>query len=88
MLRLDHSRIVVLDSSPSPQHASLDNLLSSGQSLPAISELRLRKGEGKTKVAFLSFSSGTTGVPKVSTLAVHVISSQWWYRQWLFPITI
>lgn len=33
---------------------------------PAFIERRLAKGEAKTKVAFLSFSSGTTGKPKVS----------------------
>jgi len=31
----------------------------------AFVERRLKKGEGKTKVAFLNFSSGTTGRPKV-----------------------
>ena len=34
---------------------------------PHFVERRLRPGEGKTKVAFLSFSSGTTGKPKVGT---------------------
>ena len=34
---------------------------------PNFVERRLNPGEGKTKVAFLSFSSGTTGKPKVST---------------------
>jgi 4-coumarate--CoA ligase len=33
---------------------------------PNFVERRLNPGEGKTKVAFLSFSSGTTGKPKVS----------------------
>jgi len=32
---------------------------------PQFVERRLRKGEARTKLAFLSFSSGTTGRPKV-----------------------
>lgn len=36
---------------------------------PAFVERRLKKGEGKTKVAFLNFSSGTTGKPKAVAIA-------------------
>ncbi|KAJ7935445.1 hypothetical protein B0H13DRAFT_1854115 [Mycena leptocephala] len=35
-----------------------------GLQMKAFSERKLRPGEGKTKLAFLSFSSGTTGTPK------------------------
>lgn len=45
---------------------SLDELVSEGLSSPAsFEEIRLAPGEGKSKLAFLSFSSGTTGRPKV-----------------------
>lgn len=33
---------------------------------PNFAERQLNPGEGKTKIAFLSFSSGTTGKPKAS----------------------
>ncbi|KAH9964248.1 phenylacetyl-CoA ligase [Russula dissimulans] len=43
----------------------LDQLIDYGLALrPNFVERRLRPGEAKTKVAFLSFSSGTTGKPK------------------------
>ena len=41
-------------------------LVAEGLARPtAYAERRLAPGEGKTKLAFLSFSSGTTGRPKV-----------------------
>lgn len=42
---------------------------------PAFVERRLAKGEAKTKVAFLSFSSGTTGRPKVRLLTYVLCSN-------------
>lgn len=48
-------------------YVSLQELIDEGLSRPqAYQERRLSPGEGKTKLAFLSFSSGTTGKPKVS----------------------
>jgi 4-coumarate--CoA ligase len=45
---------------------TVDELVVRGLRRPqGYTELRLKPGEGKTKVAFLSFSSGTTGKPKV-----------------------
>jgi len=41
---------------------------------PSFMERRLKPGEGKTKVAFLCFSSGTTGRPKVDPLSQAVSS--------------
>ncbi|KAG1749197.1 hypothetical protein EDB19DRAFT_1681264 [Suillus lakei] len=40
---------------------------------PAFVERRLKKGEGKTKVAFLNFSSGTTGKPKAVAIAHYAL---------------
>lgn len=37
-------------------------------------ERRLRPGEGKTKLAFLSFSSGTTGKPKARCPLAHSVA--------------
>uniref|UniRef100_D8PTE7 Acetyl-CoA synthetase-like protein n=1 Tax=Schizophyllum commune (strain H4-8 / FGSC 9210) TaxID=578458 RepID=D8PTE7_SCHCM len=51
-------------SRPSPVK-TIDELVAMGASKPqGYQERKLRPGEGKTKVAFLSFSSGTTGRPK------------------------
>lgn len=44
---------------------TIDDLIQSGQSLPSVGERVLGPGEAKRKIAFLCFSSGTTGKPKV-----------------------
>jgi 4-coumarate--CoA ligase len=47
-------------------HSTLDDLVAEGLNKePHFVERRLQPREAKTKVAFLSFSSGTTGKPKV-----------------------
>lgn len=63
-------RIILLDDSqPSKSkgvHPHVNDLIAYGLSQkPNFVERRLAKGEAKTKLAFLSFSSGTTGKPKV-----------------------
>ncbi|KAG6890746.1 hypothetical protein C0992_013129 [Termitomyces sp. T32_za158] len=46
-------------------HFTLDQLVEYGLCTPvSYTEFRLKSGEGKTTLAFLSFSSGTTGKPK------------------------
>jgi len=56
-------RVITLDQSNQP---TVDSIIQLGlRNEPAFSERRLEKGEAKTKVALLSFSSGTTGKPKV-----------------------
>ncbi|EIM92300.1 amp dependent CoA ligase [Stereum hirsutum FP-91666 SS1] len=62
-------RIILLSDSQSSKskdvHPHLDDLIAYGLSQkPNFVERRLAKGEAKTKLAFLSFSSGTTGKPK------------------------
>ncbi|KAJ7170122.1 amp dependent CoA ligase [Mycena filopes] len=66
---LPHDRVVVIEpSAASPfngKHETLSKLVSYGASKPQnFIERKLRLGEAKTKVAFYSFSSGTTGKPK------------------------
>ncbi|KAJ7492378.1 phenylacetyl-CoA ligase [Mycena latifolia] len=66
---LSEHRIVVIEpSAASPfngKHDTLSTLVSLGSSKPqSFVERKLRPGEAKTKVAFYSFSSGTTGKPK------------------------
>lgn len=49
-------------------YPTISQLVAEGLAKPTcFYERRLRPGEGKTKLAFLSFSSGTTGKPKVGT---------------------
>jgi len=49
---------------------SVEEMIKLGRThAPSFTERRLNPGEGKTKVAFLSFSSGTTGRPKVNSLS-------------------
>lgn len=55
-------------SNPAPAHfARIDDLIKFGLACPTqFEERKLAPGEGKTKVAFLCMSSGTTGKPKVT----------------------
>ncbi|KII90730.1 hypothetical protein PLICRDRAFT_697218 [Plicaturopsis crispa FD-325 SS-3] len=64
-------RIVLLDVPPTPEHvhthtyATLVELVRYGLSQPpSFVERKLAPGEARKKLAFLSFSSGTTGQPK------------------------
>jgi len=51
-------------------HTTLDQLVELGLSKePNFSEQKFKPGEAKTKVAFLSFSSGTTGKPKAVVIS-------------------
>ncbi|KAJ7751240.1 amp dependent CoA ligase [Mycena maculata] len=66
---LSEDRVVVIEpSAASPfkgKHETLSKLVAFGSSKPQnYVERKLRPGEAKTKVAFYSFSSGTTGKPK------------------------
>ncbi|KAJ6584758.1 phenylacetyl-CoA ligase [Mycena capillaripes] len=63
---LSPDRILVFDvgdTSPA-KFVTVDHLTKRGTQMKALSERKLRPGEGRTKLAFLSFSSGTTGTPK------------------------
>ena len=73
-------RVVPLDTIHGPRSSTvgpdLHRLITYGLTNPPnFVERRLRPGEGKTKVAFLSFSSGTTGRPKVC--AIYSWNKQW-----------
>ncbi|KAJ7645553.1 phenylacetyl-CoA ligase [Mycena polygramma] len=64
---LSQNRILVLDvqgTTPPAKFATVDHLIKRGLGMKTFSDRKLRPGEGKTKLAFLSFSSGTTGTPK------------------------
>ncbi|KIJ05365.1 hypothetical protein PAXINDRAFT_21363 [Paxillus involutus ATCC 200175] len=64
---LHSDRIIMFDtgSCKNLQTDTVETLVTQGlASPPRFTERKLRSGEGKAKVAFLSFSSGTTGKPK------------------------
>ncbi|KAG5636400.1 hypothetical protein H0H81_008174 [Sphagnurus paluster] len=59
---LSEDRIVLTESGGSASYPTLDELVKYGSSIPVTyTELRFKPGEAKTTIAFLSFSSGTTG---------------------------
>lgn len=71
---IPESRVVVFDVRGSAQthtHATVDALIQEGLRMDScFVERKLEPGEAMSKVAFLSFSSGTTGKPKVRCLAL------------------
>jgi 4-coumarate--CoA ligase len=76
-------------------HVSVDELVELGsESDRVFEERKLLPGEAKTKLAFLNFSSGTTGKPKASCLSsfffthVYVLNNIFPTRRWLFPIIV
>lgn len=62
-------RVIVFDATPNAVdgHRTVGGLVNDGlkRKDPSFVERTLEPGEGRTKLAFLSFSSGTTGKPKV-----------------------
>jgi len=63
-VNLPADRIIVLDARKTVPHRSLDELIRKGIDPPHFIPRRLFDGEAKKKIAFLAFSSGTTGKPK------------------------
>jgi len=74
-VNLPADRIIVLDARKTVPHRSLDELIRKGIDPPHFIPRRLFDGEAKKKIAFLAFSSGTTGKPKVKAA---VPRSQHW----------
>jgi len=85
---LSADRVVLFDNSIPALHTAFQNLIAEGLTKnTSFVERRLAPGEAKSKIAFLCFSSGTTGRPKVSerTLVIMNLSIYLIYRQLRFP---
>jgi len=50
--------------------ATIEDLVSEGQSLPSLEALQWSNGQGSRQTAFLCYSSGTTGLPVSRVLCV------------------
>ncbi|OTB03922.1 hypothetical protein M426DRAFT_321224 [Hypoxylon sp. CI-4A] len=48
---------------------TLDDLIEEGRALPELEQLHWSKGQGARQVAYLAFSSGTSGLPKAVMIA-------------------
>ncbi|KAF4605021.1 hypothetical protein EYR40_003804 [Pleurotus pulmonarius] len=67
---IPQDRVIVLDSVPGSPHKTVPEMVSFGLRQPvSFVERRLEAGEAKTKLAFLCFSSGTTGKPKAVAIS-------------------
>ncbi|CCM02960.1 uncharacterized protein FIBRA_05075 [Fibroporia radiculosa] len=72
-------RVVLVDTAsglkdPAVRHATLSELIDEGVKQPkSFVERKLNPGEAKSKLAFLSFSSGTTGLPKAIRISHYAL---------------
>jgi acyl-CoA synthetase (AMP-forming)/AMP-acid ligase II len=86
----DHVVLFDVEGADTEQSVTVKALISQGlTSVPNFIERKLAPGEGKTKVAFLNFSSGTTGRPKASTHFTKVtnVAFTWYSRPLKYPTT-
>ncbi|OSC99662.1 amp dependent CoA ligase [Trametes coccinea BRFM310] len=66
--------VILFDAVPGAPHANVQDLIAQGlEHTQQFAERRLKPGEGKRKLAFLSFSSGTTGRPKAVMIPHHSV---------------
>ena len=69
---IPEDKIFIMDlpnHSPKPPFKTVDDLIDMGHSVPELEPLQWVKGQGARQVAFLCYSSGTSGLP-VSMLAL------------------
>lgn len=70
-------RIFLLDvpgQVPDPRFKTIDDLITEGRSLPELEPLKWIKGQGARQVAYLCYSSGTSGLPvsRTQLLTAHL----------------
>lgn len=71
---LPPDRIIIVDSPTLQSYQSIESLVKEGLAdQPRFVERRLNPGEAKTKLALLSFSSGTTGRPKAVAIPHYAV---------------
>ncbi|KAL1836145.1 hypothetical protein VTJ49DRAFT_5531 [Mycothermus thermophilus] len=77
-------KVFILDlhnHAPKPGFKTVDDLVELGRSLPDLEPLRWSKGQGARQVAFLCYSSGTSGLPKAVMIShQNVIANTLQYR--------
>lgn len=59
----DRVFILPLPNEQSHTNDTVDQLIAEGRGLPPLPPLKWQKGQGKRQTAFLSYSSGTSGLP-------------------------
>ncbi|EIW53297.1 phenylacetyl-CoA ligase [Trametes versicolor FP-101664 SS1] len=77
-VKLPHSRIIVLDGHKAPKKLALKTVedLVNDKTLPPYVEYKFTKpGQAREKIAFLCFSSGTTGKPKAVAISHYNVIS-------------
>lgn len=62
---LSEDRLILIEA-PDSSIPTVASLLEASGSYPPLVEPQFKEGEAKSTLAFLCFSSGTTGLPKVS----------------------
>ncbi|KAK7033856.1 phenylacetyl-CoA ligase [Favolaschia claudopus] len=69
--------MVIMDSDPDQSlgYPTTESLIVCGKSLPPFRQKPLAPGEAKSKLAFLTFSSGTTGMPKAVCISHYNVIS-------------
>ena len=61
---IPQGNIIIIDKTTDKSHRNVDDLIAEGMHLPAVERITLAPGQSRKRLAFLSFSSGTSGLPK------------------------